>query len=234
MSDLPQPTVPSVVTPQIDISKISEDVTARVSETVESKIAEATEKAAQTAAEKATANIAEKLVGKPQEEYAPKSWEQVKKDAAAEALKTVEEREKQQAEAKKAEEDNKSKQAIETEKTQYAQWDQQLSNLAEAEIIPKHSPDIQSKLEKKEKLTNEDLQQPSVAIRRKLFELAKTHPEDGNNLELIAYKYRNELTVSDEMPGANAPVFGAPKANTSTSNKTYTWEQLHNTPVEEL
>ncbi len=216
---------------QIDTSQIVSQVTDSVNEGLDTKIEEITGKVAEDVTAKTTESIVERIQGKKKEEYEPKSWKQVRQDATDDAVKVMEEKQAARVEKEKEAADAKAKIETDRQAEQNKVWDEQLARLVEEDIIPDMSEDVRGKLKKRENLTKDDMEDAGFKARVELFRLAKENPDSLGNLELVARKH---YKTEDKQPGSDAPVFGDGGAVSRSSTESYTYEDIHNTDLEEL
>ena len=156
-------------------------------------------------------------------ETKPKSW---KEHAEYSADLAQWKRKKEDEEIAKVSEEQE-KEAKEVNKKWNDYWDSELKSMEESGSLP-------------EVKDANDPNDPGKRLRIKLFAKMKEVGEDRRSknlapitsVELIYHKYKDEL--SDEVPGANAPVsFG--KKGVGTDNKDdYSYDQIHKSSFDKL
>ena len=238
----------SIDPPAIDTEKIIQEVTSRVSEAmgdvvgdkVKATVEEVLPKSAEALREDVVRNITETLAGKTEdpniapwvrEKRNPHSYEEVadwgRLQAKREFETSLSERE---AKAKQAQEEaEKARLAGQSQLAQ--QWDSQLKELTTKEFIPAPAEEVQAKLSKNEKLSEEDLKDPGIEARRELYRLGQEHQE--TNLELVFYKYYLPEKSKVE-PGRTAPVIGRVKGSSNQEGEISSYEDLHSGSLSDI
>lgn len=220
----------SVTTPEIDTDAIAEKAAQSVQERLEADFEKRLAEVEAAATEKATKDIAEKIIGKAEpEEYRPKTWQQIKDDAVAEAEARIEAKTKAEREAEAKNKADSEKASAEKEKELHKYWDSQIKAMTDDGRLPPVDEAIATKLQKGEQLTEEERNHPSLQARAKIYQLAKEHNEP--NLELVFFKHLKSNTTP---PGMAAPVGGTTRSNNSWSKPDYTYEEIHNSSLEDL
>lgn len=228
MTDTTVPTQTNVEVPQIDTAKIAEEASRLTAEQLESTINERITEATQKARQEAEQAIVERIAGKKEpERWQPKSYDEIVERAKAETTAEIEKRQKEQAEAQKKQFEESEKQKQERVESMKKTWDEQISRLEETGL-PKLEESIAKKIQNGEKLSEQELADPAVQARRQLYSIASENKEP--NLELVYYKYMQGRTNI----GANAPVGGARKSVTPQNDTPFTYEEIHNTPLEDI
>lgn len=202
------------------VDNITKEVTAKV-------VAEAGPRVS----EQAKKELIDKLVGKEEKVWVPKSYEEIKevskKEAKEEILATLEQKEKAKAEEAKKIQDQQAKTVEEQNKF----WDKQLNTMVGDKRLPAIKEEIVKKLTSKEPLNDEERQDPGIRARAEIYRLAAEHKEP--NLELVYYKYYKP-GQSSTPAGARAPVFGSSKAVSPSGQADFTYEEVHNTTLEQI
>jgi len=206
------------------------EVVAKVSEEVKDKvITEISDKVSQDVSEKVTSSVVEsitdKLGGKKEEKWIPKDYEEIKDRAKEETLAEFENRMKARDEEAKKAQDAKAEEAVKRQEKWEQAWNAQLETLTKEGHIPEPNEEIRAKMEKKERLSEQDLQDEGLKMRRELYRLADEYKE--YDLEKVYYKY--VLPKKDEVPsGAFAPVSGSTKTTVGDNDTKYSYEDIHN------
>lgn len=231
MTDTTVPTQTQVEVPQIDTAKIVEEASRLTAEqlesTIEERISEATQKAQQLAEEA----IVERISGKKDSpKWVPKTYEEIVERAKTETQAEIErlEQERQKQQAEQVEQRKKAEAKKQEELKQY--WDQQLGAMEEDGRLPKIDKNLAEKLSKGEKLSDDEMEDPAVKARQNLYKLAHEHKEP--NLELVYYKHLNNKPAQAGRP--DAPVGGARRATADSNEAPFTWEEIHNTSIDQI
>jgi hypothetical protein len=231
-----------VINPQVDTSKIIEQVTQSVSQSLEEKLGEQVKSSVAVVSKDITESIKEDVVGKitsaltggvsqedlspwAREKRNPKSYEEVAEWSKLQAEKAIDAKLAEKESAAKAAKDEAEK--TQTQKTaemnQY--WDQQLTSMVADQRLPAVSEAVQEKLAKNQPLTDEDRQDAGIEARKRLFELGTEHKE--TNLELVYFKYYlPEQQNKDKPSGSSAPVIGNAKSPSKNPGE-FSYEELH-------
>lgn len=221
---------------EVDTAPIVEQVTKEVTEKVSAQVAE---QASEQATAKVTENIIKSIRGKEPEpedqpswakrgDKTPKSYEEVGEYGADIAVKRIEA--KQAETAKKQEETAKQTKEADEKRTedQNKYWTGQLKQLVEEGHIPAPAEGIQAKLDKNEQLTQKELEDPGIKARANLW--AKAREAKEPNLRLVFFEHLKDT----KQAGSDAPVIGSRKSVKQEGEGEYTYEDIHNTPIEDL
>ena len=172
-------------------------------------------------------------------EPAPKDWKEVAEENARFSEWKAEKAREKAEEAAKV----KAEQEAERVKKVNAEWDRQLDELRKGGNIPEIAPEIKKKLEDPSSiLTQKELQDPGIKAQQELFTtmglVAQKRRLQG--LEPIGdlFHIYHQYIAKDQKPkkpaGATAPVSGGRKAVNTNDVEDLSYEELHNTDLEEL
>lgn len=208
----------------------TDEVVAKVSDEVKEKItAELTDKVSADVAEKVTSSvvesITEKLGGKKHDKWIPKDYEEIKNTTKQETLAEVDARLTAREEEQRKKDEEKAQEATKRQEQWEKSWTNQIDTLTKEGHIPAPSDEILKKLEKKEALSKEELDDDGIKMRRELYRLADEHKE--YDLEKVYYKFvlPNKDKISS---GAYAPVTGSSKTVSTDNKSDYSYEEIHN------
>lgn len=207
----------------------------QVQQMVSSAVSEATTKVR----EETTKDIVTRLTGEgdkqddqnvppwEKEGRKPKGWSEVVDYATKSALNQFESKQEAQKKAQETANRERELQQAQTLEQYNKVWDRQITSLEKDGHIPSIDKDIKAKLDKGEKLSDEEKQDPGIQARVKLYDLAEKH--GTANLELVYYKYMSTGQADAPPPGANVPVQGNRKSVSSPGKGPgFSYEEIHN------
>lgn len=178
--------------------------------------------------ESAKQKLSESLVGKKQEKWIPKDYEEIKEVSKKEALEEFERINREKEEASKKQVEEAKKQEVENYKKWQEIWNKQVESLTEAGHLPKVDEEIQKKLDKGEKLSKEEMEDPGIAARSELYQKAQELKE--SNLELVYY--RDMQGKRETREAEEAPIFGLKKSVTQADDdEEFSYEDITVNPA---
>lgn len=162
----------------------------------------------------------------------PESWDKLHDDIKTDTLSEVQKateplrKELEQLKREKEEESLRQSRADESMRTEKQRIDQEWKELVEDGDLPKIAPEIMEKINKNEKLSDDEVKDPGLMAYN---EIIKTHFETNRGGSLYRTLKHN---LSKQPAGSRAPVLGGRSKPTENNEDEYTYEEIHNAAKE--